>query len=548
MKGKQQIERKARLTTQQIDFCMLHIIRTPELFAYAKQHLRAIDFSQTTELHYSIVWAAALTAAERSNGVMPFQGAELIMAMEVLSRIDNASNQVTKAVSDLAVGLVAWIYQFTDDQLNPGYYKELVQDLIIERTVIGEMAKELTLAKDIGRPVDVAESLGKYSQKLQSVLIDSSKAGKTAFPDNFKPKKLGKMSTGVPWLDGFMNGGQAGGEVYTLLGPTGLGKTTTGVMLCTSSARVWNAAYFRGELPKRKISCMFSWEQDIERLMLRFWSYAAQIDSSRLELYADEVVKLSTRGKPEPYELKEFEEAIRTEGIDNWDCEYERLSAASRELKDIVRIFDFSGADEKNSKQGEGGLDEVAASLNNLVNEGFEIGTVVLDYAGAAVRRQMSAKNEDPDRIRHRLANFCNEARFKIALPFNCPVWAFHQLNTEANRRTPTAKQHHSYASECGNFSENAWFAFVFGTKDESNNITSLHCSKERRARGGKADVILRIEGNYCRMSDVSDKFTHDTGIHRFVPKDHAARRVSPNDLRVRQEQMRPGSTGLAEY
>lgn len=541
--------RRQKLTAQQIEYCLLHIIRDQNLFDYAREHLKPTDFNPISETKYALLWASIITVAQNNNNKLPeLASAELTVAGELLTKIDTSAGDFTQESANSALDLLCWVYGFAQEQLNPEYHKPLVQDLIIERTVISQMSRDMKLASDVGRPINIVESLNEYTQKLQSALIDHAQAGQSAFPTDYKPKRLDKFSTGEQFLDAFMNGGQSPTEVYVLLGPTGLGKTTIGVMLSVSTARVWNAAYLTNKVPKRKISCFFSWEQDLERLRHRFWAFAAKIDSTRLELYADEAVELSTRGNLEPYELEEFSDVIRAAGQQNIPGESERLVAATRELNECVRIFDFSGTPE-NPRAGEGGLDEVAAVLGALVKEGHEIGTVVLDYANAAVRRMMSAKNDDPANLRHHLTNFCNDCRFKIGIPYNCPVWVFNQLNTESNRKAPTAKQHHSFASECGNFAENAWFAFVFSTKDPITNTCQLFCTKSRRSSGDKPPVILKIEGNFCRMRDVSELYTVDD--RSIIPTNMRQRRVDRSDdkeLKNRVERFRPGASGLTGH
>ena len=547
---KQDIERKVKLTPQQINCCMLHIVRDPDLFDYARQHLKPTDFNPLSEGKYAVFWASVLDVAARNDNKLPTQGLELILAVEITSKCDNSpQGELSESTKRGAIDLLAWINLIQDSDLNPTYYKPLIQELIIERTVFNEIARDMTLSQTIGRPVDILKSFENYRQKIQTVLVDNNEAGQSAFPDNYKPKKLGKYSTGENFLDNYMNGGQASGEVYVVLGPTGLGKTTLGVMIANSTAKVWNAAYEAKAIERPKMSCFFSWEQDLERLRHRFWANAAQIDSSRLELYADEAIELSSyTTKLEDYELEEFK-SLFEKGIPASEIggERERLARASAALRDSVKIYDFSGAAE-NPRAGEGGLDEVAAVLRALNKEGKDVGVVVIDYANAAVRRMLSAKGIDLSNMRHYLANFCNECRFKIAIPFNCSVWVLNQLNTESNRRAPTAAQHHSYASECGNFAENAWFAFAFSTKDKETNTCVLYCTKERRSKGDRPPVVLKIEGNFCRMRDVSNEYILDTVSKRIVSTDMANRRVDPTTvqrMRDQQERRRPGSSGL---
>jgi hypothetical protein len=535
--GFERQESKPKLTKQQIDMCFVHMLRDRELFAYTKQHLNPKHFSQVTELYYALIWQGALRAAEKNNGFIPDQGTELILATEVLTLIENAGAGISEDEQNKVMGLINWIFSIGKDQLNPPFYKQLIQDLIIERTVLNEVTKSITSTT---RPIDIVKAMNAYSQKLQAVMSDSSKVSQSAFPTDFKPKKMGKFSTGLPFIDNFMNGGQAPGEVYTLQGPSGLGKTTMGVMLTVETARLWNEAYAKGVIPKPKVSCIFTWEQDTNAMRMRYWQYAATIATERIEGYVDEKIQLSTKGNPEEYELEEFAEQIAVVGRENIDCESERLAAATKELGEAIRIVDFSGGDPDNPQVGSGGMEEVAAVLRSIVNEGYDIGVVILDYAITAVGRWMAAKGEDPSAaLRHRLRSFCNEARIKLALPFNCPIWCFNQVNTEANRKSPTAEQHHSFSSECAAFSENAFFAFTFGTKDTTKDMALLWCTKQRRASSNKPNVALKIDGQFCRMRDVSESIVIDQVNRTFVDKKDLNKRATMADIKGRQAKSR---------
>lgn len=546
----QELPRKPRLTDKQIDYCLLHMLRVPDLFEYAKQHLKPTDFSEATEMCYATLWDCALVAAEGNGGKLPEQ-LETVLAMEVGSRLNDAQRfGISGRDEQLITALFSFVTSFDGTKLDPVFYRGMVQDLIIEKSVVKRLHEESTSYRNYGRPVDILSSLNTYHQKLQAILSDAQQAGSTAFPENYKPKKLGKFPTNIGYFDKFMNGGQAPGEVYVLLGPTGLGKTTTGVNITVETARTWNAAFHNNACPRKKVSCFFTWEQDKERIMHRFWSYAAKIDSTRIEAWADELIELSTRGNLADYEKEMFATDIAANGYDKVDGESERMQSAIKECNETVRIFDFSGSAE-NPRLGEGGLDEVATALKGVVKEGYDIGVVVIDYANAAVRKMLSARGEDMKNMRLHLANFCNDSRFKIALPFNTPVWVLNQLNTESNRRAPTATQHHSFASECGNFAENAWFAFVFGTKDVVNNTCQLFCTKTRRAKGDAPPAILKIFGNICAMQDAALDYVVDPDIKQIAPKDLVGSRVSHTALKEKKEKRvleRPTSYHIARF
>src|SRR5262249_13590128 len=111
--------------------------------------------------------SAALDAATRNGGVLPEQGTELCIASELVSKIDSAGEEVTPEAKKNAENLLGWIFAFNAADLNPSYYRGMLQDLIIERTVIRELNKTVARARDVGRPLDLPEELEQAASRIR---------------------------------------------------------------------------------------------------------------------------------------------------------------------------------------------------------------------------------------------------------------------------------------------------------------------------------------------------------------------------------------------
>jgi replicative DNA helicase len=165
-----------RLTTDQIDYCLAHMLRDPGLFELARQSLRPADFSLASEMRYVLIWAAALQAAERNGGALPAQATERCIAAELLAKIDNAGSEVTPESDKRAQRLLHWIFEIPEGDLNAGYYRGLVRDLIIERTVITDLNRTAAEARDVGRPLDLPERLEQAAGRIREMKLLGAEA------------------------------------------------------------------------------------------------------------------------------------------------------------------------------------------------------------------------------------------------------------------------------------------------------------------------------------------------------------------------------------
>jgi replicative DNA helicase len=172
-----------RLTTEQIDFCIAHMLRVPSLFELARQNLRVSDFSTASQMRYALLWSSALQVAERNGGTLPEQGAEFCIACELTSLISSAGSEVTPETSKIVVDMLGWIFQFQESDLNPDYYRGMIQELIIEQTVLRNLNKTATQALTIGRPLDLPEQLEQVANRIREVRLLGKKTARNLRED-----------------------------------------------------------------------------------------------------------------------------------------------------------------------------------------------------------------------------------------------------------------------------------------------------------------------------------------------------------------------------
>src|SRR5262249_21974552 len=94
--------------------------------------------------------------------------------------------------------------------LNPSYYRGLIQDLMIERTVIRDLNKTMTQARDVGRPLDLPEELEQAASRIREANRMGARAPQNlrdAWPDfqarlqAYRGREFLGLRTGLAKLD-----------------------------------------------------------------------------------------------------------------------------------------------------------------------------------------------------------------------------------------------------------------------------------------------------------------------------------------------------------
>lgn len=522
--------RKTRPTGESISFWLVHLIRRPPVFRAFRGELDPMLFDREGEYHFRFLIEGLLEHYKASDDPPPTSD---VLSSLVSHMIQSSPTGAPPGTIESADAIIAaayssgWEQAFSPAQDTLAF--EYGRDVLSERVVAEPYAERLQVSSATTYGVDHAALLDDAVRRQQRI---SSIGVVTAFdhmtvPDELEDDDVDPIPCGVEYIDSRMGGGSRSGEVHTMLGPSGGGKTLNAIHKLVSSAEELEK---RGADP-RLVNFYFFFEGGIDEARARVMSRAACIHVSRSPRSKAQYARLSTRGRLEPYEQQLFH------GVPDPDGEKERYEKARDLLNKRIRIVDYSGA-RKTGSRGAGGVDEIAAHIHGVCADGNVIPNLVLvDWAGTCVRRYLASRGTDLEKgLRLELGNFVDQVYQKITGYYGCTGWVYHQLASEFTQRNPAVDLHYSMAQDCRNFSDRAWFAFILGPKDVTTNCCSFTVSK---TRGGPPIQrgILRIDGDIGRMTDVSDSYTFEGG---HIVRKHEAEtfRVAPP---AAQPPQRPG-------
>jgi len=373
------------------------------------------------------------------------------------------------------------------------------------------------------RPADLPAMLTAVSDEARMIACLDAPQAAVPFPTDWdKVAPVVLFPTGISVFDSFMGGGHRAGEVNLFFGPYASCKTIAAVMGLVEGARYAAAQTHEDDWDGRKqLSVLISYETPPDELRARSLSFAANIPRSIIEKVFDGknggFEYLSTSGNLRDYEKELFKAQIQAgEPVLG---ERERAEKAIKILNDHALFLDMTGTDPNRPGAGNGYVGEIARSLEQELRRRKKTDVLVvwIDYLGAMVRRHIEASDRDYGDMRHLLCGGVLQLGNQVAKRFKCPVWVNHQLSGQANSRAPTAMLDHTDAAEAKNVAENADFAIVTG-KPTAEQLCVFRCTKHRR-QPPKPSAIVRIDGGYNRVVDVSSEYTLAPGAG-IMPKE----------------------------
>jgi len=516
-------KQRSRLTAREIRQCLRTLCNSTELFSLFHEQLEVNHFNgfETYQLIYRV-----LTNFYGEHGELPGPG---IMWTECDSILEQMPEHFTEGeLEDLEVFLneayesEKWTGIVVDKQ-QMRWALNKIRDFIEERVITESMGP---LLQGPTVPIDLPDFLGRMGDRVTQIQsIDEQEGGNLTFGNDWdKQAGLPIRSTGLSYLDDFMAGGHCVGEVYGILAPYGTCKTTLATMLVCNEARYAQQKHDPARPDRCGISVIVSYEAPKQpELHHRFLMYLAQIQRDSLAaMGADGLNSLGNDfDSPLPYEKELFYQHIQDRMF---------IPEATRALQcvDLLNkhccVLDMTGNDSVYPGAGGGGLKEISRRIRlELARRGPEcyLTSVVIDYVGALVKREMAVSNEDSYELRHHITKIPLLARNEIAVEFQCPVWLVHQLSGQANSMLkPGASLHHTDSAESKSFAENLDFAFVIGNLN-ADNMGQIACTKHRRAPNSPPKVI-QVDGMFNTVLSRDDMFV-DSRTRAILDKDTAS-------------------------
>lgn len=383
---------------------------------------------------------------------------ELSVALDVADYIYNADVRI----SDNDLQLVQNLF----DKIVTEYYQYKLQN-DLTRVNYNEFEKLLSSA---------------YEEYRNTVNISS-------YPEANIPDSLveyfsfrNRTSTGISFLDRAMGGGCEPGEVYTVLGPTGAGKTLLGLQITYSGALEFTSS--------TDVNVYYTYELALPAIISRVVSMVSQVPMDRLSVIYRNPEEMHNIGDQD---------------------EFDRIARAVTFLNNNCLFRDFSGAHVGGRVFGSGGIGEIVSDLDVIVQSGRTVRTVVIDWALAMIRREIMNKNKNEDRIVSYLATMVQSVANEIARRFGCNVWILHQLSPEASKKSLKNVPDHTDAEWCKSFANYAWYSFALSKEDPNNSLQYIACTKARRSRLTNPVVIRKTE--WLAFEEAGPRYSFIPGI-----------------------------------
>jgi hypothetical protein len=490
---------ESRLSAAHLRLFVTILMQNETIFNHFKSKLTVAHF---TEESYQLLYRVLLDFYNENKSLPSFT--------EIWADLESMFEQDSEVISDASrIDLEDFLAYATDPDVLEG---ESVTSKKLEnfalragkRMLMHAQTRDLQIALHQGvKEKDLPFVLQKTQLELEMLKTMGIK-DKLALTfdsdwDKHDPKII--RTTGIGFLDKYLGGGTAEGEVYGIMAPYGTCKTTLAVMLwCETAKQCYEEILENGE-NKSGISVLVTYEAPkAPEILHRALMYAARVRRDSLDKMGMEGLSslLDDPDNPLDYERKIFKQEI-DDGV--FKPERARVVSAVNWLNNHTLCLDFSGSDKDFPTAGSNGIDEIVQRIRlELRTRGPScyVRNVIVDYLGLMVDRDVTLKQNDSKRQEDHKTYQTAVQRIarELCKPFNCHCFVFHQLSGHANSMlSPTKTLHHTDAKGSKSFGENLDFSFVIGNLN-TDAMGQIACTKHRRFRKMPPSII-QVDGEF---------------------------------------------------
>ena len=508
------VEKRPLLGDRQKEMMLAVFLRDRRAFDRVRDKLHSETFNEDHEVPLRLLWSCALSFVEDHDELPGEQG----LKSYIQARIEDDRDLLTESQCDDLDEFIDMTYALEEKDINAKVAYRLATRYLEEKLV-----EKMRLDHSGDVPLDLPALLEDQIAAARS--IASVEGGKlqplfaSGRLEQIEEVQVTKTSTQIDFFDAHMRGGMAAGEVYGIVAPFGVGKTTIGVTLCVLRAKkqlvLDNLAKSNGTYDKSPVIYLACWEEEASSIKRRLLSTWAKIPSGELEdSRADSLSTIRRPSSYKEYERRQYRDTFNAGGYP--PGERERLAAAIKGINRYIRFVDFTGSDPKMNEFGA----DMAKGLSTVISNDQEdsgspgIAMVVVDHADAAADMSIEYNGFDPSsRKRHLIGGFPRSLKNRIAAPYQCPVWVLHQLAAQANERAPGQAPKATDHKEAKDFFEYVNFGWLLGTKTE-DGLCILVNGKHRRNEKQR-NTIIRIDGATGHVANTNGTYRIDR--HRIV-------------------------------
>jgi len=502
-----------------IEFLLIVCGTNKAVYLEAKRQLQG-NYFRDDEAILRVVWLAIDVSWQQFHGVT-YETLDSLVRQEVMvNNMVLMQHHIDGLFEKSADGL---LYSIANPTLvvtgaNAELARNILRRFVIARGVFTPVRRIMQTAGPQQVPTDLYNILTSATRVHTQASVLSSLPVVDMAPEYGATMQTQRelTPTGVPFIDSAI-GGQRGGEVGGILGPTGGGKTTFGVHMAVAHA---NLCWYQGQSAGVRPKCVVyvTAEESAAFLRPRVWSAFFRIQRDRAAA-PDPFSNMTTQNNLLQYERDD------QAGQQRILSERERYELRRPILNDCFAVLDLSGSAEF-PHAGTGYVDEIEAHITRLIDsrQDQEIAMVVIDYAGLVVHRHMEFNSMDEKQRTPLLKYFADNCRQKIAERFMCPVWVLHQLNGAVGNKRAATRMTHTDAADSKSFAENMTVCGVLGTADVNNGCRLLNWSKTRNRENNRiTPSTLKIHHDFSLMVDVSDQYVVNSAGNGFMSNAEAA-------------------------